>query len=323
VATLPDEPKAATTTATGPSVATPLSLPRRIAYLTAAAFVTVAFAWSYAPGFAFLAAKWDEDPNYSYGYLVIPISLVILWSRRDRFDPAKLNPKWWGLLPVAALTLIRYPLFEWNELYIERATIPLVVGSLTLALGGTHLLRVAAPAIFFLFFLLPLPQSWNISLAAPLQRVATTGSVAVLQVLGLPVMAEGNVILVGKEALEVARACNGLSMLLSFVTLITAVVLLIQRPLAERAVLLLSAVPIAIFSNVLRIVVTGLVYYWLGHDAGEKIAAHEFAGWAMMPLALALVWLELSVLSWLYVEEDVIDSRGLLRRGPGRPVQSH
>lgn len=296
---------------------------RRGADLLATSLVVATLGWSFGPGFAFLADKWDQDPNYSYGYFVIPIALAILWSRRGLLDRSRLNPKWWGFLPLLALLVLRYPLFEWNEQYIERAMIPLIVGSLILAVGGWHLLRFAWPSVLFLFFLLPLPQSWNISLAAPLQRVATMGSVGVLQILGLPVMSEGNVILVGQEAMEVARACNGLSMLLSFVTLITATVILIKRPWYERVTLWLSAVPIAIFSNILRIVVTGLVYHLMGHDAGEKIAAHEFAGWAMMPLALALVWLELKVLSWLFVEEDVIDSRGLLRRGPSRPLQSH
>ncbi|MGE3817931.1 MAG: exosortase/archaeosortase family protein [Isosphaeraceae bacterium] len=311
MATVPDE-----------SPAQP-STPRRLAEPLALALVLAAFGWSFWPGFAYLADRWDQDPNYSYGYFVIPIAAFILWSRRGLLDRSKLNPKWWGFLPLLALLALRYPLFEWNEQYVERAMIPLVAGSLALAVGGWHLLRFALPGVIFLFFLLPLPQSWNLSMAAPLQRVATIGSVGILQVLGLPVMAEGNVILVGQEALEVARACNGLSMLLSFVTLITATVILIKRPWYERLALLLSAVPIAIFSNVLRIVVTGLVYHLMGHEAGEKIAAHEFAGWAMMPLALALVWLELKVLSWLYVEEDVIDARGLLRRGPARPLRSH
>ena len=120
-------------------------------------------------------------------------------------------------------------------------------------------------------------------------------------------MAEGNVIIVGADTLEVARACNGLSMLLSFVTLITATVLLVRRPIWERVVLLASAIPIALISNILRIAVTAWCYHRFGRATGDKLA-HDAAGWAMMPLALALVYLELRVLSWLFVEVEEVEA---------------
>lgn len=213
---------------------------------------------------------------------------------------------------MAAMVGIRYPLFEWNEQYVETATIPVVVGGLALALGGWHLLRVALPSVIFLFFMLPLPPSLNALLARPLQSVATVGSVALLQLMGLPVMAEGNVIIIGSTPLEVARACNGLSMLLSFVTLIAAVVILVPRPAGERVVLVLSAVPIALISNIIRITATALSYHYLGPDVGEKWS-HDTAGYAMMPVALGLVWLELWLMSWLFVEVEEIDSALLFK----------
>jgi exosortase len=282
--------------------------------ILAAALVLGALGWSYAPSFAALVGQWNRDPNYSYGFFVIPIALAILWSRRGLLDRARLAPRWWGFLPLVGVAAVRSVLYEWNEQYAETATIPLAVAAAALALGGWHLLRVCLPSVVFLFFMLPLPPSLNQVLAGPLQDLATAGSVALLQIIGLPVMAEGNVILVGGETLEVARACNGLSMLLSFVTLITATVILVRRPLLERVLLLLSAIPIALVSNIIRITATAMVYHWVGHDWGEALA-HDAAGWMMMPIALALVWLELRVYSWLFVEVEEFDPRALLRRG--------
>jgi exosortase len=166
--------------------------------------------------------------------------------------------------------------------------------------------------------MLPLPPSINALLARPLQNWATIGSVALLQLCGMPVVSEGNVIVIGSTPLEVARACNGLSMLLSFVTLIAATVILVRRSAVERLVLLLSAVPIALVSNILRIAATAVCYHQLGEKAGDKIA-HDLAGYAMMPVALLLVWLELSLMSWLVLEEDVeeVDTTAILRKGRG------
>jgi exosortase len=261
-----------------------------------------ALGWSYAASFAELARRWAADPNYSHGYLVGPIALAILWQRRGRLQPDRVTPSPAGWAALVGVLALRAALYERNEQWLEMATIPVVVAALALALGGRHLLAWALPAIGFLGFLLPLPPRVNALLAYPLQRLATLVSVAGLQALGLPALAEGNVIFVGPDPLEVARACNGLSMLLSFLTLIAATVLLVPMPRWERVVLLLSAVPIALVSNVLRIIVTALGYAAFGPRALERYA-HDPAGYAMMPLALALTFLELRLLRWLVVEE--------------------
>ncbi len=273
--------------------------------LIVTAVLGLAVAASYAPSLLNLAEKWNSDPNYSHGFLVIPIALLILWQRRSELTQVAARPSWIGWVFLAGLLALRYYLYDRNELWIEQATIPLVAGSLVLALGGWGLLWKTAPAVAFLWFMLPLPPSINMILAGPLQRLATVCSTTLLQALGLPVLAEGNVIIVGPDRLEVARACNGLSMLLSFVTLITATVLTLarDRPLWERGVLFLSTVPIALIANILRITATAWAYHLLGAEYGEKIA-HDTAGWAMMPIALVLVWIELKVLSWLVIEEQ-------------------
>ncbi len=261
---------------------------------------------------AFLLIQWD-NPNYSHGYLVLPIALVILWMHREELVHAPVRPNPLGWVALALTLVFRYFTYERNEIWMESALIPLVAFSLTLALGGWRVLWAALPALAFLLFLLPLPGSLNDFLASPLQRLATIGSTFLLQIMGLPVLAEGNVIIIGSDRLEVARACNGLSMLSSFVTLITATVLTVarDRPLWERVVLLLSTIPIALVANIIRIAATAWAYYLLGAEFGEKIA-HDTAGWAMMPIALALIWLEMRLFNWLVVEESLVTTKQMI-----------
>ena len=146
------------------------------------------------------------------------------------------------------------------------------------------------------------------TLAGPLQALATIGSTSLLQAMGLPVLAEGNIIYIGGEQLEVAQVCNGLSMLVSFVTLITAATIMLarDRPIPERVLLLVSTIPIALVSNIIRIAATAWAYHLLGAERGEAFA-HDTMGWAMMPIGLVLIWLELKALSWLFVEEEEDD----------------
>jgi exosortase len=283
--------------------------PSRTFLALASVVAVVGLAWAYAPSFATLIDRWRRDDNYSHGFFVLPIAALILWQRRGRFDARMIAPRWWGVLPLVALLVARAWLFERNDQWFESASIPLAAASVVLALGGWRLLGWAWPAIAFSCFMIPLPSRFNTAMAGPLQTLATLGSVTLLQATGLPVIAEGNVIVVGGERLEVARACNGLSMLLSFATLITAMVVLVARPLRERIALLLSIVPVALLCNILRIAVTA----WATHLTGHAVeSVHDWAGLAMMPVALALMWLEVRILSWVFVEVEV-EPVGLVR----------
>jgi len=274
--------------------------------LTAAVLV-----WSYWPSLGVLVDRWRGDDNYGHGWFVIPITLAILWQRRGRLEGMKpRRPSLLGFAPLVALLALRYLLYERNELWIESALFPVVVAAFTLAVGGWSTLGWAWPGIVFLFFMLPLPPSLNPILAGQLQTVATYGSVNLLHAIGLAVINEGNVILVGDQRLEVAEACRGLSMLLSFATLITAMVILVRRPIWERIVLMLSIIPIALVCNIIRIAVTAFCYAKFG---GEVKAVHDWAGLAMMPLALGFVLVEMKIMSWLVVEVDVVEPRGFIR----------
>jgi exosortase len=281
----------------------------------AAGVVAIALMASYAEPIRRLSEIWWGEPSYSHGFLVVPIAIVIQWLRRDRLANVKIQPNILGWVALLALLAVRYVLFQRNEQWIEQATIPVAVACLILAFGGWSLLIWAAPGLVFSCLMLPLPPRLNMILASPLQTVATMASATLLLLTGLPVLSEGHVIFGGPEPLEVARACNGLSMLLSFVTLITAIVFLARDlPLWERIALLLSTIPIALISNILRIVITAWCYYLFGSKAvvnygfGKSTVGdlgHDAAGWGMMPIALGLVLLEMKMLSWLIVPEEV------------------
>ena len=279
--------------------------PARIAaYGAAAAVVAGAAILSYLPNLRNLVQTWSNEPNYSHGFLVAPIAAFLLWQRREGLAAIRprANPIGWVL--VIGVLAARAYFFERNEKWSEVATFPLLVAALTLALGGWKVTRWAAPGLGFLLFLLPMPVALNQTLAGPLQTMATVASTSLLQATALPVVAEGHVIYVGTHPLEVAQACNGLSMLLSFIALITAVTIYVDdRPIWERAALMASTIPIALIANVLRITATAWCYHLFGEKFGNDVA-HAGAGWAMMPIALVLVWLELKVFTWLVVEQE-------------------
>ena len=133
--------------------------------------------------------------------------------------------------------------------------------------------------------MVPLPYRAAVALTDPLQRTAHAGQrTYALQTLGLPAVAEGNVILLSEVELGVVEACSGLRMLMIFFALAAGVALVIRRPLWEKAVVLASAIPIAIIVNVVRITATGVLHELVGKKVADAVF-HDFAGWVMMPLA--------------------------------------
>jgi exosortase len=248
-----------------------------------------------------MAAKWSHDPQYSHAYLVPVFSAVLLWLRRRELAAGPREVSWWGLpllLTGAALRFAgTYYYIEW----LEAVSLLPVLGGACLLLGGRPVFRWAWRAIGFLFFMVPLPYRVETGLARPLQRIATTAATYALQTLGQPALSEGNVIIVNDARIGVIEACNGLGMLLVFFALTTGLVMLIRRNWFDKLLLLVSTAPIAVFVNVLRITLTGLLYEIAGSRWADLVF-HELAGWLMMPLALGLLCLELHLLSRLLVE---------------------
>jgi exosortase len=250
-----------------------------------------------------VAHRWGTDPQYSHGYLVPLFAVVLLWLRRHRLAKATWQTSWWGVLLLAVGAGLHvggaYFYYEWLD---ALSLLPSLAG-VCLLFGGWQALRWAWPGVVFLAFMLPLPYQVETALSQPLQRLATLSSTYILVMLGFPAIAEGNTIILDDHRIGVVEACSGLSMLVTFFALSTAMTLVIRRRFLERLIILASAVPIGLVANVVRIVVTAILIQTVG---GEEASAffHDGAGWVMMPLALGILWIELWVLSHLFVERE-------------------
>ena len=259
------------------------------------------FLWSYWPNWQSMAHEWKHDPVYSHGYLVPAFALILMWSRRQKLNGARFDPDWvGGCLLLLSASIIRlagaYFYFPWLEII---SILP-CLGGICLLLAGRSALAWSWPAIAFSFFMMPLPYSVETGMKQPLQRIATQGSTYVLQTLGCPAFSEGNIIVLRDKRLGVEEACSGLSMLLVFFALTTAMSLIIRRPWWEKVLIILSAAPIAVIANMGRITATGFLYQ-LGRSREAQLVFHDLAGWLMMPAGLLLVGMEIMALQRLIV----------------------
>lgn len=256
--------------------------------------------WAWWPSLREMSSRWMTDPRYSHGLLVPAFSAFLLWHRRGLLAEQRLTASWWGVLIVAAGTVLMLAGARLYFGWVESVSLLVALTGVGLVLGGPRLLRWAWPSIGFLFFMVPLPYRAEVALGAPLQRIATVASNYLLQTMGLPAVAEGNVILLSDARIGVVDACNGLGMLFMFAAFAVGLTLIASRPLLDKAIILFSAIPIALAANIARITVTGLLHETAGGVVADTVY-HDLAGWLMMPLALAALWVELFVLSKLFI----------------------
>jgi len=268
------------------------------AYAAGGVLVLAAFLWSYWPTLLDLVSVWQVSEEYNSGLLVPFLALYVLWLRRQELRSVPVQPALFlGLgvfllaQAVRALGLDFYSSAERFSMILSLAALVLLV------LGRKYLARLAT-VLLFLCLMLPWPNRMQSAVSLPLQRWSTTSAVFCLEIAGYETTRDGNRITVEGVPLFVAEACNGLRMITAFVVISGLVVLLVKRAWWEKLILLGSSLPIAFLCNTLRLAVTALFFTWMKTEVWQQ-RFHRWDGYAMMPLALALVVGELWLLARL------------------------
>jgi exosortase len=255
---------------------------------------------------SFTATYWAKD-MYSHGYIIPAFAAYLFWIRRKPLVDAEPMDRWIGVGIVAVSLGVRVyaAYFDYNVL--DRVSFISALLGICLIVGGRSMLRWAGPAVLFLLFMYPLPYFLERGLLMKLQAYASIMSTYVLQTLGVSASRLGNVITVDTltKPLQVAEACSGLRMLTIFGAMCFVMIMIVERPWWDKLVIFLSIIPIALASNVIRIVTTALLNLAFGQESAwlDKII-HDWAGFAMMPIGLGLLWIELGILSRLTIPLD-------------------
>jgi exosortase len=270
------------------------------AHLGAAAAVLVVMAWCYWPTLVGLYGKWTSEPQHSHGILVPFFALYLLHMRGGLNAPLRRPLPLLGGMLLALGLAVRLVSGFLGIVWTDALSLLPCLAGWVLMFGGVEKFRWVWPSVAFLFFMVPLPLRLEALLSYQLQGLATQGSTFALQTLGQPAVAEGHTILLGEVRLGIVEACSGLRMLMTFFAFSTAVSLIVDRPIGERLLIVASAVPIALATNILRITCTGLMHVYVGGELAQKFF-HDLAGWFMMPVCLIMLWAELRLLERLFL----------------------
>jgi len=252
-----------------------------VAVVTALAFVAL-----YRDVLMRLVNAWLHDPNYSHGFLVAPLCGLLAWQRRESLSRSPGSLAGVGGMLVSFAMLLAGDLGA--ELFLTRISMVAMLASLALFVGGWRgTFRLALP-LALLLLTIPVPAILFNQVAFPLQLLASRAGQGALTLLGIPVLREGNVIVLSTATLEVAEACSGIRSLMSLLSLALVYGYFTHQSAGARAALVLASVPIAICANAARVAGTGAAAHFYGAAAAEGFL-HTFSGWLMFLAAFAML----------------------------------
>jgi exosortase len=267
--------------------------------IAAAALIAIGVLILYADVLTKLLLAWRTDDNYSHGFFIVPIALYLAWERRDQLAAASARPSSLGLLIVLASAVVLAAGVLGAELFLTRISLVGMLGGIVLFMFGWRHLRILAFPLLFLVLMIPLPAIIFNKIAFPLQLLASRAGEFALSSVDIPVLREGNVLVLANTSLEVAEACSGIRSLISLLTLGIVFGYLADSRAWVRTIVALSTIPVAVVSNGARVAGTGIAAHRFGPAAAEGFF-HEFSGWAVFVVAFAMMLGLQRALVWIF-----------------------
>ncbi len=271
-----------------------------------------------------LRKVWDiaqVNDDYSHGMLLPVVSAYIFWDRRSKIkklwaERHNHSPGLVKILISSALLIIGGVLFVgwalsgltyvgWLGFFF------MLAGSLIISLEKKWLALVLEP-ILLLFMAHPLPASLVPRLFNPLQQLAAKSSEVCLDLLGVPVYVQGNIIEIPGMRLLVEEACSGLRSVLAMATVAVIMPMLFRMTHVARASLFAIAIVIALVLNIARVVVTGVLAYFYDKSVAEGFF-HDFTGMIVFIIGISIVYTALHYL--------ITDEKAPVKDQEGAPSQ--
>ena len=252
--------------------------------------ILAAFCALYSRTILKLVNDWSIDPNFSHGFLIPFVALYMIWHNKDSLKRIESRPYSPGIA-VIIIGMLAYIAGNLGaELFVQRISMLITLFGVVLFIFGIQMSKGLLVPLAYLLLMIPIPAIiWN-KIAFPLQLFAAARASELVSMIGIPVFREGNILHLANTSLEVVDACSGIRSLTSLLALSGAFAYIAKAKKLSRWVLFLSAIPIAVAVNVIRLTVTAGAAVWIGPETAHG-TVHEMAGLIVFAAALILLYL--------------------------------
>lgn len=268
----------------------------KIRLIVLAILICPVLIFSFFPAVQDMVKVWYRVQDYSHGFLIVPLVVYFLWIRFDTYPGTEKSLCWWGLIPLVFSCVARYYGSLQYRDAVEQWSIFFWVLGVIWMLYGNRVFLWALPSLSFMLFMFPLPYTFEMKMRQQLQQIAADFAVFLLQVIGQPAVNIRTTIYLDVHEIGIEAACSGIRFMISFFAIGIGTILLLRRPWWNNLVILIGIVPIALFINALRIVITSLFIRYGGsflkpftnERTSLGVVADKFAGYIAIGLAFAV-----------------------------------
>lgn len=252
----------------------------------------------YAPVLKLLVLDWENNEDMGHGFFVPVLAAYIAWRNREHILSIAPSTNHLGLFLVILAGLQLYVATLGAEMFLARTAFIFSLAGAILFLGGAELLKSVAFPLLLLFFMIPLPAIVYNQITFPLQIFASRVAEWTIELLGIPVLREGNILELASQKLSVVEACSGIRSLLSLSFLSLIYAYFFDRKIWMRWALLIATVPIAIIANAGRVTITGILSEYKKEYAEGLV--HSASGWVIFIVALVSLILVHGLINGIY-----------------------
>jgi exosortase len=254
-------------------------------WLTVAMFVLVVAV--YMPVLIWTGRVIFSNEDMAYAAFAPVLSLYIAFQKRKELLASNSSPNAWGVLILIAAGLLSLVGTLGDSSTVMRLAFLASLAGCILAVGGLTALSILKFPLLLLLFIFPIPPVIYAQITAPLQSLATGVSQFFLEVLGFSTLRDGNLLEFPHYRLSVVEACSGIRSLMTLFFFCLLYAYLLEKKLLPRLALSLLSIPCALFLNVVRITITGILGEY--QSPLSRGIYHEILGWICLFLGFVLV----------------------------------
>ncbi len=244
----------------------------------------------YHHAIATLISDWSTDPNFSHGFLIPFICVYMIWYKKNEIALVEPQASNWGLVVICFGMFIHLAGHAGAEQFLMRFSMVITLSGIVIYCWGLKVFKKVLIPLAYLVIMIPIPSIlWN-KIAFPLQLIAANFSSEMIHFIGIPVFREGNILHLANTSLEVVDACSGLRSLTSLLALTGVFAFIAPLTGLKKWILFLSAIPIAVLVNVIRLTITAAMAAWISPDTANGFL-HDMSGLIIFGFALVLVYL--------------------------------
>ena len=264
-------------------------------------FLTLSFAcfvYAFHGTFLWLYERYtNPDSHYSHGFLIPLITGYLIWRKRDELKNTVLSNSRIGLVLIVLALLIHIGSIWTHVFFTSGFSILLLLVGIILYLFGPEFTKKISFPLGFLIFMFPLPMGAISVFSFPLKLMVANLGTSLLSLFGFPIFREGAIVHLARTTLTIDDPCSGIRSLISLLALGALIAYISKTSILRKVILFVSAIPIAIFTNVLRVCALILAANWLGSQwAMPEHWFHTASGMGVFGISMVLIFLTMRAL---------------------------